>query len=199
GDLGIQFFLDGEGWRRVKIFYPDGRKMIDIKVKGNAGMIGLTEIFSESAEPSFDELPRDEFIALFPEGEYRMVGRSVEGARLVGVATLTHDMPDQPEITSPEEEEEVDAEDEFVIEWETVADPNWPDSIIEAYQIIVEKDEEEERLRVWTVDMLPTDTSVTLPAGFLEPGKAYKVEVIAVETSTNKTISEVEFETEDDD
>jgi hypothetical protein len=43
--------------------------------------------------------------------------------------------------------------------------------------------------------MLSTDGAVTLPAQLLEPGKAYKVEVLAVETSGNKVITEVPFET----
>ena len=60
GALGYQFFFDGEGWDRAWIVTPDGNRMVDIKVKGSAGVIGLTEIFSESAEPSFEDLPRDE-------------------------------------------------------------------------------------------------------------------------------------------
>ena len=86
-----------------------------------------------------------------------------------------------------------------MIEWETVADPDAPDSVVVAYQVIVEKDEDEERLRVWTVDMRPEDTSVTVPPGFLEPGKAYKFEILVEETSGNKVITEVEFETEEEE
>ena len=39
-------------------------------------------------------------------------------------------------------------------------------------------------------------TSVTVPADFMRPGGEYKVEVIAIERSGNRTITEVEFETE---
>ena len=39
-------------------------------------------------------------------------------------------------------------------------------------------------------------TSVTIPPEFMEPGMDYKVEVLAREESGNKTITEVEFETE---
>ncbi len=48
-DLGIQFFLDGEAWKRIKIFGPHWNKLLDVKVRGNAKVIGLTEFFSESA------------------------------------------------------------------------------------------------------------------------------------------------------
>ncbi len=136
---------------------------------------------------------------MFPPGDYRMFGKTVEGKWLVSIATLTHDLPDGPEILSPEEDAEVDPEEPFVIEWESVADPDAPDSVIEAYQVIVEKDVDDERLRVLSVHMLATDTSFTVAPGFLEPGKEYKVEVLAIETSGNQTISEVPFETEDDE
>jgi len=195
GDLGIQFFLDGDEWDHVVIVDPGGHRMVDVKVRGNTRVIGLTEIFSESAEPDFDEMPRDEFLALFDEGVYMFFGRTLDGDVLVGSATLTKTMPDQPEITLPEEDDEVDANAPLVIEWNTVPDPDAPDSVIVAYQIVVEKDEDDERLRVYSVDMLPTDTSVTVAPGFLEPGKDYKVELIVVETSGNKTITEVPFTT----
>ena len=42
------------------------------------------------------------------------------------------------------------------------------------------------------------DTSITVPAEFFEASKDYKVEIIVMETSGNKTITEVGFETEED-
>jgi len=196
GDLGLQFFFDGEGWQSISILDANGKKMVNIKVGGSAKLIGLTEVFSESSEPSFDELPRDEFLALFPPGEYTIIGKTVEGATLVGEATLTHDLPAAPVITAPAAGAEVDPDDPLVVTWNLTPNPNPPGSVIEAYQVIVEKDEEDERLRVFSVDMASTDTSVTVPAEFFEPGKNYKVELIAVETSGNKTISERTFSTE---
>jgi hypothetical protein len=79
-----------------------------------------------------------------------------------------------------------------------VPDPQAPDNVIVSYQVVVEKDESDERLRVATFDMLPTDTQLTLAPGFLEPGKDYKVEIIAEESSGNKTISELGFTTADE-
>jgi hypothetical protein len=113
----------------------------------------------------------------------------------MGTATLTHNLPAAPRITAPVEDREIDSAQPLVVRWELV--PNPPGSAIEAYQVIVEKDEEEERLRVFSIDMPKTATSVTVPAEFFEPGKEYKVEVLAIETSGNKTISEVSFETTD--
>jgi hypothetical protein len=197
GDLGIHALFDGEAWDITMIISPDWRRIFWVRAKGSVGEIGLTELFFESEEPSFDDLPREEFIALFREGEYYFIGKTVEGDWLFGEATLTHDMPAEPEIVSPTEDAEVDPDADLTIEWVTVPDPDPPDSVIEAYQIVAEKDEDEERLRVFSVDMLSTDTSVTVPSEFFEPGKDYKVEVLAVETSGNQTISEVPFATEE--
>lgn len=196
-DLGVQFFLDGEAWKKVKIVSPGGCRIIEVNVKGFAKEIGLTELFSESAEPSLDELPREEFLALFPQGVYEFFGRTVEGECLVGEATLTHDIPAAPAIVAPEDDEAVDPGEPVIIEWELAPNPDPPESVIVAYQVIVEKDEEAERLRVFSVDVSNEATSVTVPPEFFESGKAYKVEVLAIETSGNKTITELSFETMD--
>lgn len=203
GDLGIQFKFDGEDWERVLVYDPNWRRMVDVRVRGRARQIGLTEIQSESAEPSFEDMPRDEFLALFPEGTFWFFGETIEGDLLVGEAELTHELPDQPVVTSPEEDDEVSADDPFTVSWLLDDDDDDDkrgvddddDAVIVAYQVIVEKDEDDERLRVLTVDMLPTDTSVTIPVGFLEPGRDYKIEVIAEEESGNKIITEVPFST----
>ena len=195
GDLGLQFFLDGPGWKRIKIFDPSGRRVIDIKVRGDVKDIGLTEVFSESAEPGYDEIPRAEFLAMFPAGPYRIVGKTLDGDRLESTVMLTQDLSAPPVITEPQEGDRVRADRPLTIRWNGVADPNPPTSVIEAYQVFVEKDEDNERLRVFAVDMKPTDRKLEVPEGFLEPGKDYKVEIIAEETSGNKVISEVPFRT----
>ena len=212
-DLGIQFFLDGEAWRRIKIFSPNWRRLIDVKVKGSTRVIGLTELFSESAEPGFDELSREDFLKLFPAGTYKYLGMTVEGEWLWGEAELTHDFPAAPTIYSPDGDGALNPE-EAVIEWCSV------DGDVEPvrYQVIVEfveleeiNGEEEETGRVFefAVDILaPEDgcdagdpLSVTVPEEFFESLEdldgEYKVEVLAVEDSGNKVITEREFELED--
>jgi len=191
GDAGIQIFLDGEGWDTMQVFDPTGRMVLGIAADGNVGIQGVTELFLESAEPSFDEQPLDEFLELFPPGRYVFRGATTEGERLVGNSRLTHAIPEAPEITSPAEEGSLDPAN-AVIEWERV--PNPPGSRIVLYEVIVERDEGS--LRVFTADMGPGKTSVTVPSEFLQSGRAYKVEVIAVERSGNRTITEVEFETD---
>ncbi len=187
GDAGIQLFLDGVGWKRMKLFNPDGKKLFDIRARGGVGIQGLTEAFFESAEPSFEEQPLDEFLALFPEGIYRYSGVTTEGVELKGKARLTHALPVAPLLVFPVEED-VDPEDaEFV--WELVADP--PGSEIVLYEIVVEC--EEPGLRAFTAEVGPTVDSITVPPEFLEGGDECKWEVLAIEKSGNKTISEAEF------
>ena len=196
GDLGLHLKVDGEGWDWLVLTDRKHRRLLDVKVKGNLGkVIGLTELFSESAEPSFDELPKEEFLALFPEGEYFYYARTVEKDWLVGEATLTHDLPDEAELNSPAEDAEVDSTIDLELDWDEVPDPDAPDSVIEFYEVVVEKDEDDELLRVFTVIMLPGETGVSVPHEFLEPGKDYKVEIIAEETSGNRTAIEVPFTT----
>ena len=120
---------------------------------------------------------------------------------MVGMAELTHTLPGETELVTPEEDEEVSPDEDLVLEWEILADP--PGSAIEFYEVVAEKDEDDERLRVYSIHMAPEDTSVRVPAEFLEAGKDYKVEIIAQESSGNRTAIEVPFATigdeEDDD
>lgn len=56
GDLGIHALIDGQRQQ------------------------GLTELFFESAEPPFDELPPETFFRRFPEGEYEVEGMALDVA-----------------------------------------------------------------------------------------------------------------------
>jgi len=195
GDAGIQIFLDGEGWSELEVTDPDGEEILEIEAEGSVGMQGITELFFESAEPSFDEQSMDELFALFPEGKYRFRGETVDKKQLRGKATLTHAIPDGPGIVSPEEGEIV-SPDDVVIFWDPVVGP-FPGTYlpvdIVGYQVIVER--EDPTSLVLSVDLPASATQVTVPWEFLEPETTYKFEVLAIEAGGNQTISESEFET----
>ncbi len=197
GDSGIQMFVDGEGWKRLAVYDPRARRVLSVRGRGGVGQTGLTELFFESAEPGFDELPLDEFLERFPEGEYHFVGRSVERDWLVGVAELTHNLPAGPNILVPEEDATVSPNGLTVI-WEAVTTQfggGILDGDIVAYQVIVEQ--EEPVLRVFSADVPGNVTSMSIPGEFLQPGVEYKVEVLAIEESGNQTLTEVPFFTSD--
>jgi hypothetical protein len=186
-DAGIQVFLDGEPWKSMKILRPNGKKLLKVKAKGRLKGFGLTELFSESNEPEFSELPLRKFKQRFPEGRYEFVGRTVEGQKLRGKAKFTHHIPKGPEITSPAEGAEVLADD-VVASWEPVPDTRRVDIV--GYRAIVEK---EKPLRVFSADLPANVTSIQIPPEFLQSNKKHKLEVQAIERGGNQTISEIEF------
>jgi hypothetical protein len=191
GDAGLQVFLDADPWREISITNPSGDELLDVEAAEVIRDYGLTELFSESSEPPFDEFPFEEFKQLFPEGVYTFRGRTIEGERLQSTFTLTHDVPDGPHITSPVEDSTV-APDDLVVEWQPVTTPAGIDVV--AYQVLVVADEPSlgNPTRVFDV-MLPADaTRLPIPAEFLVAG-AYKTEVLAIERTGNQTLTEVAF------
>ncbi|MDI6792468.1 MAG: fibronectin type III domain-containing protein [bacterium] len=189
-DVGIQVFLDGKAWKKVIIFNPKGRMVAKIKGKGNLKGLGLTELFFESHEPPLEDLPLEDFLALFPEGVYKFVGKTVEGEWLRGMAKFTHVIPDGALIVSPEEGEVVDPNN-TVISWNPVTSPQEVEIV--GYQVIVER---EDPHRVFSVNLSATTTSMKVPPEFLESDTEYKFEVLAIEVSGNQTITSSFFKTE---
>ena len=57
-DIGVQFFVDSEGWRVVRIFDPKGVQIFSAESQGRlTRQGGGTELFLESVEPELAELP----------------------------------------------------------------------------------------------------------------------------------------------
>jgi hypothetical protein len=187
GDAGLQVFLDGEPWSSMTISAPDGRRILAINTRTRLRNYGLTELFSESSEPSFDEFPLRKFKRLFPEGRYSFVGTTIEGRRLVGRARLSHDIPDGPQITSPVAGS-TRAPGRVVAQWNPVPEPTGIDVV--GYRAIVER---KDPLRVFSADLPASVTGVTIPSEFLQSGTRYKLEVQAIEASGNQTLTEIEF------
>lgn len=190
GDAGLQIFLDGEAWNQIELLDPDGNAVIDVDVTGRAENYGLTELFSESSEPPFEEFPLDQFKALFPEGTYTFRGTTIDGTPMTGTATLTHDFPDGPQILSPAADSRVQR-DQVVVRWAPVTTPAGID--IAGYQVLVVQ--EEPVLRVLSADLPATATRLAVPAEFVQPRTEYKVEVLAIEAGGNQTLTELTFRT----
>lgn len=186
GDAGLQVFLDGPAWRVVTIRDPHGREVLEVEVGSVIHNYGLTELFSESSEPPFEEFPFEQFKLLFPEGKYTFRGTTIDGVRLVGTAMLSHRVPDTPVIIAPVDGSEV-SPDGLVVRWEPTTTPQGIK--IAGYQVLVVA---ENPLRVFSADLPASATSVPVPAEFLEPGE-YKAEVLAVEVNGNQTLAEVVF------
>lgn len=100
GDLGIHGKADGDAWKRMKIEAPNERKLLDIRVRSRLRHQGLTELFFESAEPTFDELDPEVFFARFPEGVYEWEGMTLDYEEIEGEVYLSHIIPEAPVVAS---------------------------------------------------------------------------------------------------
>jgi hypothetical protein len=187
GDAGLQIFVDAEAWRQVAVFRPDGQQITDFRTAGPVNNYGLTELFSESSEPPFEVFPLEQFKALFPEGVYRFTGTTISGATLAGSATLSHDIPDGPDILFPEDGARI-AREEAVVQWEAGSQPAGVEIV--GYQVVVTR---ENPHRVFTVDLPASVNALTISPEFLESHTGYALEVLAIEASGNQTLTEIAF------
>jgi hypothetical protein len=188
GDAGLQVFMDHDPWRRFAIYKPDGSVMLDITTSGDLVDYGLTELFSESSEPPFIEFPLEQFKQLWPAGEYRFEGCTIEGQPITSSVTLSHDFPAGPQILAPADEASVAADEQLPIQWAPADEP--PEVELVRYQVLV-VNEDAVPPAVFAIDLPATATGVRVPAGFLTPGIEHKVEMLAIEASGNQTLSEV--------
>jgi hypothetical protein len=187
GDAGLQFFLDGEPWRSMTISDPNGNVVVDVDAAGRLRDWGLTELFSESNEPPFTEVPLAEFLARFPAGRYSFVGETIEGEKLVGAARLSHDIPEGPEITAPADGAAVNR-DGVVARWKAPPEPAGIDIV--GFRVIATR---EDPLRVYQVELPASARSVPIPAAFLQSGTEYELEIQAIEESGNWTFNTSTF------
>ncbi|HET8674556.1 MAG TPA: hypothetical protein VFO63_02115 [Blastocatellia bacterium] len=185
-DLGVHVFLDGEDWRSLSITNPRGRTIFEVEGKGPYKDLGLTELFFEGAEPSLDDVPLAELLNLFPEGEYKFSGRTVENDKIIGRATLTHAIPAGPSNVSAM----VGPSNSLVISWNAVTGPpaGFPNRpiVIVGYQVIVE---------AFQVTLPASARSVTVSPEFVASlsSGAHGFEVLAIEAGGNQTITESSF------
>ena len=188
GDAGLQVDLDHEPWKALSLTAPDGSKLFGLVNQGILEGYGLTELFSESSEPPFTEFPLHEFKQLFPEGDYVFEGVTIDGVGMRSTFTLTHHFPAGPEIISPEEDSTVAPED-LVVEWMPVTEPAGIEIV--RYQVLVIRESDD--VFEFSVVVPPEVTSLAVPVEFLAAAGEYKVEVLAIETSGNQTLSELTF------
>lgn len=185
-DLGFHLSLDGEDWTDLKVYDPAGTKIFDVSAKGGYSDFGLTELFFEGAEPNLSEVPLADLLARFPQGQYTLIGRTVDNEKIAAVAMLTYDVPDAPTVSTLP----AACGTSIDIAWTPV---NAPAAILPAgnvnviaYQVIVGS---------FQVTVPGDVTSVTVPEQFyqsLETGE-HEFEVLAIDASGNQTIREGTF------
>jgi len=203
GDLGIHALIDGDPWKSLEIEIPGERENLRISLRGGLRRQGLTELFFESAEPTFDELDPEDFFDRFPEGEYGIEGTTIEGEEMESTAIVTHLLPAPAgnlRVNGSLVSEDCDEDPgpsvsgPFVVTWDPVplSHPELGRTgepvVVTMYQLVVER--EEPTLLKFTVDLPPDVTEVTLPGGFAESGEEFKIEVLVREESGNQTAVE---------
>lgn len=190
GDAGIQVFLDSDPWQWMEIYDPKGRQLFRSAMGGSFAKQGGTELFLESGEPSFDEVPLAEFLGRFPEGNYYFRGKGIDGERFFGIAPLTHDIPAGPLLVGPHIDGGLVDPDDAVVSWEPVAPPNG--SPIVGYEVLIVLSQTGlpalPKIAL-NVMMPPTATSLAVPPGFLRRDTVYEWEVLAIEEGGNQTLS----------
>ena len=217
GDVGFHVLIDGEGWKRMEMFNPDGKRILNGKAKGELKKQGITEFFMESSEPPcfFDEDDPDadedevvtvaEFVKRFEAGTYTAKGRTIHGVKLVGEGELTHDLPAAPETGVSFDDGEV------TISWGpgkdlgkcAVPEGMHPkDVVVVRWEVVVEPNEDELPdgvvFGVLSVQFPADVSSLVIPVEYLDAYaelevEKFKVEVGAREESGNQTFTEFEF------
>lgn len=177
-DLGLQIFLDAEGWTKVDVSDPGNHKIVQIHTQGTLSDLGITEFRFESAEPSPAEV-----LALFPPGEYAFTGKTVEGDRLASTGELSHDFV--PAFTfSPADGAVVDANNTTV---------TWDAPGAERVEVIIENEEND---NLFDVIVEGDSGALTIPSQFLDSGIEYKLELLAYHENGNRSILERSFITQ---
>ena len=174
---------------------------------------GLTEIFFESAEPTFDETSPEMFFSRFPEGTYFIEG-TLKGVDLVNEIEFTHLLPAPPGGImingTTIDPDEVDCDkgpipavtEPIVISWDpvTMSHPELgridEPVVIDRYQVVVEREETDEKdfIRILSIDLPPGETAMDIPELFIALGEEFKFEILAREESGNQTAVESCFE-----
>lgn len=199
-DTGVHGAFDGVDWQKLCVYDPNGRQILEVEPKRQLRRQAMSGIFFESAEPPNDEVPIEVILARFPEGLYSVRGRAKDGRRLTGAATFTHDIPAAPSIIFPQDGAVVSSSG-FTVMWSHVTTTLDGEPINRTgYQVIITKDVPDDphgfSRPTFDVHVTPSQTSLSVPSEFLEPGTSYELEVLVLEVSGNQTISIVHFQTQ---
>ena len=158
--------------------------MLNIFVQGRLRRQGLTELFFESAEPTFDELSTKRFFRRFPEGEYEIEGTTLDGEELESEVFLSHVMPAPPVVylnddfaaeSCEADLPEVIVGEPVIISWDLVTESHpglgkFGDIEVHNYEVVVEIDE-----TPWKTSIIlpPNATSFQIPPEILDLPAVY--------------------------
>jgi hypothetical protein len=94
-DAEVVIDIDAEvGLERLTLVAPDGAEVLNLRAE-HLGL-GLRKFALETPEPSLHAV-----LSAYPPGEYRFYGRSVDGQFLFSTASLSHALPEAPDLIYP--------------------------------------------------------------------------------------------------
>lgn len=202
GDLGIHGKVDGDEWKLLKIEDPYERRMMKVRINGRLKRQGITELFFESAEPTFDELDPADFFKRFPEGTYEIEGITLDNEERESEVELSHVLPapvDNVTVNGVQIAEDCDAVLPVVsapvtIDWDAVTSyhPELGKAgvvDIDYYEIVVENEELELVMSTQLPGNVPA-TSLSIPDGYIALGEEFKFEILVRAENGNKTAIE---------
>ena len=198
GDLGLHASIDGGPYTKLTVEDPRGATILTVASQGRLARQGLTQLFLESAEPSFDELAPEAFFRRFPEGVYEIEGVR-DGVEFEALAELSHVMAapvGDITVAGVPAAEDCDAaslpsvSEPVVIDWDPVTEHHPEvgakgEVEIDRYQFFVEQGDVK-----FAVDLPPTVTEFQVPSEIISLGGQFKFEIIARTSDLNNTAVE---------
>jgi hypothetical protein len=199
-DLGIHSSIDAEAWKMLEIEDPYERTILDVMPSGRLARQGMTQLFFESAEPTFDELPPAAFFRRFPEGRYEISGVSLENEELESTAVLSHVLPGAPanvRVSGIPAATNCDAvlpvvSKPVVITWNAVNTSHpvgKPGAVhVAKYQVFAEQ--RTAPFSKFSMDLLPSQRRFVVPAELVRQGGDIKFEIQVRDVNLNQTAVE---------
>ncbi len=211
GDLGIHGLIDGDTWKSLEIEAPNEQLLMNVWVRNNLRLHGMSEIFFESAEPSFDELPPAAFFKRFPQGIYEIEAITVDGEEMEGEVKLSHVLAGPPgsiKVNGKAAAKNCDAVlpvvgEPVTLDWNavtkshpTVGTPNVNVTVLK-YEVVgeIEREGQNPDVLVFKADLPRNVTAFEFPESFtnLADGEM-KFEIVTKLTNGNQTAFESCFE-----
>ena len=213
GDLGIHGLIDGDAWKSLEIEGPGEQLLMNVWIRGSLRKQGMTEIFFESDEPSFDELSPAAFFKRFPQGIYEIEGITLEDDELEAEIRLSHVMAGPPggiKVNGKNSAVNCDAtlpvvSEPVTLDWNavtrshpTVGTPNVNVTVLK-YEVVgeIEREGQNPDVLVFSADLPRNVTVFEFPESFtaLADGEM-KFEIVTKLTNGNQTAVESCFEIE---
>lgn len=203
GDLGLQALIDGEPWKRLNIEDARGKKILQVRASRGLAKQGVNEIFFESAEPGFDELPPEDFLARFPEGVYEVSAKTLDGKGLESEVEITHLLPAPPANAAAngqllplncEIETAPNVGEPVTITWDPVNFSHPSIGVVDTpitidrYEVVVEFEALDNA--VFTMTLGPDQSAIDIPSQLIALGNEFKLGIVAEEASGNRTVIE---------